>query len=680
MGELCMEYAGNRWFKCDFHIHTTFSECFKDKSVTNEQWMERVKEQQLDCVAVTDHNDYRNIDALIELGKKNGIVVFPGVEVTCDSARIHLLVLFDVDAGGDKVRDFLCKVDIDGEKIGKSLGTSTSVFEVCKRAKEMGALVIAAHIDDFHGINIMSTQHLKKILSQKYLDGVEVGNQEIWETCEKNAEEMSDALNRIHSTHIQESDRIRWEKTYKIVKEMNFPIVVFSDNISGEGEATHGLWGIGKQYTWIKMDKEPNLESLRQSLLGSDVRIKTYVQSFSIPEKNPLFWIKSVQIKKSQLSPYKTLAFEFNPHLNCIIGESGSGKSSILRLITGILGEKKKDSFRELQREQDAFYCRYSENENLGIFLEETQLEIEVCYNDAFYKIEASNVKNTEEQDIKVYEFYENDFSWEYIGGRECLARFGIQSYMQNQVREIAKNPIELIPLMDASIAGIEKEKIKKKAIIEEYKKLCENQEAMIDTAQKKEMYHAYKDCIQKINFLRKRYLKKILANRKDLSVSIKENICIDCDGKRFDKPENEIHICYKTEKSLKFKPISALAAGQKIAAIWKIVLSEGTSPLLLDQPEDGLDNRFVYELVAKWLKQNKQIRQIITTSHSPNILINSEPEYIISLGAYRKNVKQECAGSLDKKYIRKEVCKIAEGTEEAFEKRMQKYHIISAE
>lgn len=150
-----MEYVGTRWYKCDLHLHTMSSECYSDKN-TYEEWVEEVHRKGLNCIAVTDHNDYRGIDKVKEIGKQKGITVFPGVEVTCDTSKIHMLILFDVDKTQENVRDFLSRLDIDSSVIGKSIGTSQSVFTVCELAKEKGALVIAAHIDEHASISNMT--------------------------------------------------------------------------------------------------------------------------------------------------------------------------------------------------------------------------------------------------------------------------------------------------------------------------------------------------------------------------------------------------------------------------------------------------------------------------------------------------------------------------------------------
>ena len=176
-----MEYVGTRWYKCDFHLHTMSSECYSNKENTYEEWVEEVCKKNLNCIAVTDHNDYRAIDTVNELGRQKGITVFPGVEVTCDTSKIHMLILFDVDKTQENVRDFLNRLDIDSDLIGKSIGTSQPVFDVCKLAKEKGALVIAAHIDEPAAISKMAPQQLQKLLNEDYIDAVQVVNSKEWE-------------------------------------------------------------------------------------------------------------------------------------------------------------------------------------------------------------------------------------------------------------------------------------------------------------------------------------------------------------------------------------------------------------------------------------------------------------------------------------------------------------------
>ena len=116
-----MENVGLRWYKCDFHLHTMTSECYKNKdSDTVNDWITEVKNKGLNCIAVTDHNDYRKIDEIKKLGEENNIVVFPGVELSCDTSKIHVLVLFDIDCDGNSVQEYLNRLKIFKTNLGDS--------------------------------------------------------------------------------------------------------------------------------------------------------------------------------------------------------------------------------------------------------------------------------------------------------------------------------------------------------------------------------------------------------------------------------------------------------------------------------------------------------------------------------------------------------------------------------
>ena len=91
-----IKYNGTRWHKCDFHLHTIASDCFEDKSVNADAWVARAIEQGLNCVAITDHNTGSGINAIQDAAKDTELTVFPGVEITCDTSKVHLLILFDV--------------------------------------------------------------------------------------------------------------------------------------------------------------------------------------------------------------------------------------------------------------------------------------------------------------------------------------------------------------------------------------------------------------------------------------------------------------------------------------------------------------------------------------------------------------------------------------------------------
>jgi hypothetical protein len=78
------------------------------------------------------------------------------------------------------------------------------------------------------------------------------------------------------------------------------------------------------------------------------------------------------------------------------------------------------------------------------------------------------------------------------------------------------------------------------------------------------------------------------------------------------------------------FSPIDQLSAGQRCTAVFPILLKLRGGPLVIDQPEDNLDNRHIAKSVAPVLIGDKRTRQIIMTSHNANLVVLSDPESIV--------------------------------------------------
>lgn len=120
------------------------------------------------------------------------------------------------------------------------------------------------------------------------------------------------------------------------------------------------------------------------------------------------------------------------------------------------------------------------------------------------------------------------------------------------------------------------------------------------------------------------------------------------------------------------FQSIVQASAGQRAAAMLAFLLAHGNEPLVLDQPEDDLDNHLIYGLVVQQIRSNKLRRQLIIVTHNPNIVVNGDAELIHVLDFnHQCHVKQ--TGSLQDQDMRREVCQVMEGGEEAFERRYQR-------
>lgn len=143
------------------------------------------------------------------------------------------------------------------------------------------------------------------------------------------------------------------------------------------------------------------------------------------------------------------------------------------------------------------------------------------------------------------------------------------------------------------------------------------------------------------------------------------------------------------------------MSDGKKAFVVLKLLLdfSDKKCPILIDQPEDDLDNRAIYLDLVQYLKKKKIQRQIIVATHNPNIVVGSDSELVIV--ANQHGVKNENVGSkkfayksgslentepfdpsspivLDSQGIREHVCVILEGGDVAFKLREKKYAISS--
>jgi len=116
------------------------------------------------------------------------------------------------------------------------------------------------------------------------------------------------------------------------------------------------------------------------------------------------------------------------------------------------------------------------------------------------------------------------------------------------------------------------------------------------------------------------------------------------------------------------------LSIGQKCTAILTLLLVESDIPLIVDQPEDSLDNKFIYEEVVKLLRQEKEKRQFIIATHNANIPVLGDAELILALEAEEERGWIEQRDAIDNLDVQEAVKKVLEGGKEAFERRREKY------
>jgi ABC-type Mn2+/Zn2+ transport system ATPase subunit/Fe-S cluster assembly ATPase SufC len=923
-------YKGSRWYKCDLHLHTAASKCFQDQEVTAEQWVDRAIEQGLNSVAVTDHNTGAGIDAIKAAAEGKNLTVFPGVEITCDPSKVHLLILFDVTKTSADIRDFLVRAGIKADDFSKQdAATIESIFAIADLATKDGGIVIPAHIDEYNGLGSISVANLEKFYGNENINAVQVVHKEFLSTSlQTNGNtELKQMLNDYYSNpnpSIDDSTVKEWFTPVKYAIESKLAILTFSDNPHEPKNSKHGLDGIGSRYTWIKMDEIPSLEGLRQAFLLPQFRIKNDFDSPDVPYETPSLWIKSISISNCLLTDTSAVKIEFNPQLNTIIGGRGSGKSSILKFIRGCFNRMHDLSeLPDILKDHHDFYKRTDGRPKKGVLNEDTCIEIEFVRNNTFYKITASNITDCSRQDLKIEKYEDGPQVWTEVEDEGYIDFFEFEHYSQKQIYEIAQEPNSLRERIDRSIPGLdvlksEKEIIKRtffekstairtmeqqitgkgklqtelrdiesriqllqqsgishlliakekyaaqNNLVKAFGNQISNREALLQSVIEqieiadvdystfeethssqlksisepvlsglqniKEQLEGIKSTIStlksdfdnsitgstwakslnqidtefeekkqeleqqgvnvisnfellsqekaqkefeldriasvetsltaemtqlenlKIDFLnkskeitvkRRDFLNKILPddkikisirpfrNQNDFIQKIRKiiqredsfqgdvdyltslcfngnveqnikavreiflkiragepvtsvsgffvNLVNSMNEAQLDEielllPEDEIEVQYKTSSSSTYKSLSTASAGQKTTAILTFILSYGKLPLILDQPEDDLDNRLVYELVVDRLKQAKQERQIIVVTHNANIPVNGDAEYIISLNSESKLLQVLHMGTVEQSHIKKEICEVMEGGTLAFDMRYRRY------
>ncbi|MCS4345483.1 AAA family ATPase, partial [Klebsiella pneumoniae] len=135
--------------------------------------------------------------------------------------------------------------------------------------------------------------------------------------------------------------------------------------------------------------------------------------------------------------------------------------------------------------------------------------------------------------------------------------------------------------------------------------------------------------------------------------------------------PSDAITVKYNDGR--RFKDLSQGSAGQKAATVLAFLLSYGDDPIILDQPEDDLDNQLVYELIVKKIKESKNKRQIIIVTHNPNIVVNGDSELVISLSQQSGTTDFLSLGGLQEREVRQTICDIMEGGKDAFSQRYRR-------
>ena len=286
MKDILIKENGARFYKCDLHIHTPRSKCYKQSNIAPIDILDEAIKKGIDIIAITDHNSEGLFEKISKVVGDRKLLVLPGVEITTPQGgerQVHMLAIFD-PGNYKRVDELLTKIGISHEKRGASDAVSTkTITEIMKIVDDLGGISILAHVDSRCGIDSEMptiTPTKRQILESSYLRGIEITKIETRDNYEKFA-------------CIQSSD-------------------------------AHSLNEIGQRYTLIKMG-EPSFEGLRQALGDYESRIRLNEEDLS-----QYSYVVGVKFEGGFLDGQ---VIHLNKNLNCLIGGKGTGKSTIIELI-----------------------------------------------------------------------------------------------------------------------------------------------------------------------------------------------------------------------------------------------------------------------------------------------------------------------------------------------------------
>jgi predicted ATPase len=297
---------GSEWRKWDLHFHTPTSHDYQDKSITNQQIIDKLAENNISAVAITDHQTINasTIQELQKLGKEKNITVFAGIEFCSElggKESIHFIGIFpensDISSIWTSLQGQLKITPADIMAKGGLDNIQCDLIDTCDIIHELGGIT-TIHA----GTKTNTVENIKNNLIAKMQQ-----KQRILSNC----------------IDILELGKVDDIKSYQdiVFKSIGFtmPMILCSDN--------HNVYDYSlKQNCWIKANT--TFEGLKQILFEPEERVR--IQETKPEEKNVYQVIDSVILDNGTF--WKDTIF-FNENLNTIIGGRSTGKSTLLKSI-----------------------------------------------------------------------------------------------------------------------------------------------------------------------------------------------------------------------------------------------------------------------------------------------------------------------------------------------------------
>lgn len=316
-------FRGSEWRKWDLHIHSNASDGHSSPS----DIIEMAKEKGLSVIALTDHHTAKNIDAVKELGRREGITVISGIEFRTEygTQSVHMIGLFPDGYNGTELTQtalhdlILAKLGLSetaiiakgresDPKLNENDAFKTGMFKVQVDFKKAATL-----IHSYGGIVTVHAGNKTNSIEEMKHDG----------SGKTNVDSLEDSLGPVKEELLNEYIDVcevnKCSESKFYLNKFGRPSIAASD--------AHNKEEIGRKYSWIKAN--PSFDGLLQIKYEPDTRVR--IQDENPDKKASYTMIDYVEIQNPLFSKDGIPAkIYFNSNLTCIIGGRSTGKSLLL--------------------------------------------------------------------------------------------------------------------------------------------------------------------------------------------------------------------------------------------------------------------------------------------------------------------------------------------------------------
>lgn len=306
---------GAKFYRADLHIHSiSASHDVKDTAMTPDEIVKTAIQENLDIIAITDHNEIINVEKAIAIAKSTNLLVIPGVELSTPNG--HLLCYF---ATINDLTRFYNQLTIVDHALPDSRCQQT-ILECLNLMLPLGGFGILAHVDAEKGFEKQvpgASPHKVDILCHSALLGIELKSAKSdisYAHGDPDPNRVKIGQDRISRLHLGMRQHLA-----RVLNSDAHTLAALGRNAENDQKITR-----------YKMDT-PTFEALKIALEYADARVRIEEQ---IPKFVPR--ILGVHMEGGFLNEQ---TIRFSPNLNCIIGGRGTGKSTTFEAVRCLIHE-----------------------------------------------------------------------------------------------------------------------------------------------------------------------------------------------------------------------------------------------------------------------------------------------------------------------------------------------------